>query len=1102
MFRQNKALTASIAILVALLISTLTLLSEHYVKQSFEQQIHQDMENSHALFDSMLQQTYSNLLMVASLYAEEDYVQELFQKGVEAVERESIGAENTGGTESAKWRNALYTHIRPSWEKASQKYQLRQLHFHIAPGDSSFLRVHKPEKFGDDLSAIRHTITETLRTQQEQYGFETGRIYSGLRGVVPIYSSNPENQRLLGALEAGSSFSHLLEILNRNMESEIAVLLYNDHIHSTMWPETVKEYFGKQKLPCDCVIEATTSPDTERVIHAHQQLHNNPSAHDHKIIDLIHFKDRTLAASIYPLYDFHNQTTGGTPVGQILIWNDVTAAHHALTQQVNRGRVVGVAIYLLLLMMLIFSIRWYTDRLRSAVTQRTQDLSEAQRLSKTGSWVYNVQHSKLEWSDEIYHIFGFDKTRFTPSYEAFLDAIHPEDRDKVHQTYTNSLKQQCEYKIDHRLLLADGEVKYVQEIGSTSYAEDGTPLISRGTVQDITVEKKNEQALVDTYEELIQVQQQLKGFAQAASDWFWEMDSELRFSYFSDRLQEISGLDPKKILGKRRDEIGVHPLAEDAMETHIAQLERHEPFRDFIYATEKEGETVWLSINGDPIIDVNGNFQGYRGTGTNVTDKIISQQRIAEEQKKAAQTKDDFLASMSHELRTPLASIIGNSELLLEECDAECAHESRIQLIRSIETAGRNQLALVNDILDMSKIQSGKFTIEETPYNLEALLREVDAMLSVKAKDSGSRLTISQKPPQQQTYLVGDAQRINQILLNLIGNAIKFTHEGEISVTSWNSPTQLYIEVKDNGIGMPQTVVEKLFQRFEQADGSTSRRFGGTGLGLFISQSLAELMGGSIKVSSSEGVGSTFTLILPYVMSATLIKPQKIPVHQAGGNKDQLHGSVLIAEDTPELQLLERRILESLGVSVTLANNGKEAVELAQKESFDLILMDMQMPEMNGLEATERLYRENNPTPVVPLTANVMQKHRDAFAALGCQDFLGKPIDRQELKGILQKYLKSETNNNTTLDDELVTIFMKSAQENRDSLQNALSEQQWEKVQSIAHRIKGSASSFGYPDLALAASRLQQAIDSGDKANFTAYTEALIEQLDQLLIKQ
>ncbi|MBT3197311.1 MAG: response regulator, partial [Gammaproteobacteria bacterium] len=316
----------------------------------------------------------------------------------------------------------------------------------------------------------------------------------------------------------------------------------------------------------------------------------------------------------------------------------------------------------------------------------------------------------------------------------------------------------------------------------------------------------------------------------------------------------------------------------------------------------------------------------------------------------AIHAKDDFLASMSHELRTPLTAIIGNCELLSEmETDPD-----KRQLIRAIDVSGRGQLALVNDILDLSKIESGKFTIDESPYDLNLLVQDILQMFSTRVEDAGLWFELEQ-PRTFPHPLVGDKHRIAQVLINLIGNAIKFTQQGHITLKVWRADTQLCFSVEDSGIGMSAEIIGRLFQRFEQADSSTSRRFGGSGLGLYISKGLTDLMGGTIEVESEVKVGSKFLLRLPYTEGAPVLSQEDKQEGEKEKRGASLKGAILVAEDTPELQLLVRRILESMGVSVAVADNGKEAVELATAQSFDLILMDMQMPVMDGIEATKML---------------------------------------------------------------------------------------------------------------------------------------------------
>jgi CheY-like chemotaxis protein/anti-sigma regulatory factor (Ser/Thr protein kinase) len=281
-------------------------------------------------------------------------------------------------------------------------------------------------------------------------------------------------------------------------------------------------------------------------------------------------------------------------------------------------------------------------------------------------------------------------------------------------------------------------------------------------------------------------------------------------------------------------------------------------------------------------------------------------------------------------------------------------------------------------------------------------------MLDVRARDSGVQFEIVEREAEEK-LLLGDSQRITQIVTNFISNAIKFSEGGRVVVTKSHAGEQLLIGVSDNGIGMSSEVVEKLFQRYEQGSSEITSRYGGTGLGLYISKKLARLMSGEITVESEPGKGATFTLSLPYRVSSIPARKEEHSASSGWAHGDLFTGHILVAEDTELLQELEQRILEKMGVTVSVANNGVEAIKCVQQKNYDLILMDMQMPEMDGLEATRTLREQGCSLPIIALTANVMQKHRDAAIQAGCDGFLSKPINKPELRKILKQYLVPST---------------------------------------------------------------------------------------------
>ncbi|GEM_PF-2809432 len=367
----------------------------------------------------------------------------------------------------------------------------------------------------------------------------------------------------------------------------------------------------------------------------------------------------------------------------------------------------------------------------------------------------------------------------------------------------------------------------------------------------------------------------------------------------------------------------------------------------------------------------------------------------------ASRAKSEFLALMSHEIRTPMTAIQGFADLLLHEPDLP--PETR-EHVRTIRRNGRHLLELIDDILDLSKIEAGKMTIERIPVDLSLLLTDILELQGPRARSKGLELESVFESGGTSGRILADPKRLRQILFNLVDNAIKFTEKGRIEIRMRLDPEEnrLRVEVEDEGIGMTKEQIRGLFQPFTQADASMSRRFGGTGLGLAVSRKLAGMLGGSLEVESRFGEGSTFLLELPASI-LTEDKPIGSPTTTSGariesGSIPGLEGSrVLVAEDGPDNQRLIRFFLEREGVEVVIVENGYEALEeiTNHPEGYDLIVMDMQMPEMDGYEATARLRERGCRLPILALTAHAMSGDESRCLEAGCDRYLAKPIDRR-----------------------------------------------------------------------------------------------------------
>ncbi len=444
---------------------------------------------------------------------------------------------------------------------------------------------------------------------------------------------------------------------------------------------------------------------------------------------------------------------------------------------------------------------------------------------------------------------------------------------------------------------------------------------------------------------------------------------------------------------------------------------------------DMKGEEVWFHSTFVPARDDEGHILYIIGTSVDTTARKQAENKLskAKEAAEAAnRAKGEFLANMSHEIRTPMTAIMGFAETLRTEGDLSKAPPQRIEAIDTITRNGEHLLNLINDILDLAQIDTGKLNIDQGACLPSQVVSEVASSMKmqVDAKGLSLRTEFDGEIPES---IQSDPNRLRQILINLVGNAVKFTDTGSIRVVTRlsgrsSADPKMHFEVTDTGIGMSEEQTSDLFKPFSQVDSSTTRKFGGTGLGLAISKSLAEMLGGDINVRSSPGKGSTFTLTIS-TGSLEGVKltddPAETECHTQQDDKSpvqhdtKLDCRILLAEDGPDNQRIISFVLKKAGAEVTVADNGQVAldcVQAAQDEGnpFDVILMDMQMPVMDGYDATKNLRAEEYTKPIIALTAHAMKGDRQKCLDVGCDDYMTKPIDRGKLVELVAKYAQTE----------------------------------------------------------------------------------------------
>jgi PAS domain S-box-containing protein len=737
---------------------------------------------------------------------------------------------------------------------------------------------------------------------------------------------------------------------------------------------------------------------------------------------------------------------------------------------------------------------------------------------------------QLVWSagpDGACDYFSTQWTQHTGIPEAdllgwqWLRVLHPDDREPTRKFWTDSVAGRGPYDVEYRIRRSDGEYRWFKTRGVPIRDSEGHIFKWFGTCTDITASKEFE-------EELRRVNARLQLAVRGSNIGIFEVDLQ-DGKYIGGRAHFINvweqlGHQPTENSAESTADstawmTSLHPDDRDRVLSEI-QAQLAGPANDYhvaYRARHRDGSDRWMLARGTITRDESGKAIRITGSRVDVSDlkQIENELRQAKEAAEAANhAKDEFLANVSHEIRTPMNAILGMTELALE---TPLTNDQR-QILKTVKSAGDNLLGLINDLLDFSKIEAGKLELDISEFSLLAALCDTLRVFKVRSKEKGLDFSYDVEP-EVPDWLLGDAGRLRQVLLNLVGNAVKFTEAGAVTVRvdvaepPRNENVILRFTVADTGIGISPDKQQTIFRAFEQEDTSTTRKYGGTGLGLTIAARLVDLMGGAISVDSEPGRGSTFAFtarfkLAPEADGSLALRRRQVDAPQPEqASTPAVPLRVLVAEDNDFNAQLIEQLLVRRGHHVSLAQDGREALTLLGDSTFDLLILDIHMPELDGFEVTGAIRRRERDTgghlPIIALTARSRSEDRDKCLAAGMDDFLTKPFRADDLWAVIDRVLGhrrqvSPTNGTpspprVTLDFGTIlascggdeSLLRKMSQSFREripahlaALEEALVQRDARRLRETAHKICGMIATFS-ADAGQMASKLEESAACG-----------------------
>ena len=643
------------------------------------------------------------------------------------------------------------------------------------------------------------------------------------------------------------------------------------------------------------------------------------------------------------------------------------------------------------------------------IAQSEEALSLAVVAGSIGLWNLNLVSNMVTMSALLETMLDLPPPGEASPKQQLSDRVHPDDRQALTANVSNAISQRSRLDTEFRVLLPDGAVRWLHATGSTHYDADGDAIRMSGTVRDITDRKRAES-------EVRLHQERLDLAAQASNTGVWDWSTAANDWFVSETSAAILGWPPGEPPTMAQWHTRTHPEDKESLEAFVNARLADPTCSHWSYehrAVHLDASTRWLGVTARVMRNPDGTATRMTGTHSDITESKQREHVLAEARANADQAnsaKSAFLSNVSHEIRTPMHGIIGLTHLL---ADSALNNEQR-DFLDGIDASAQSLLSLVNDMLDVAKIEAGKVRLDVQPFAMSELLGLVHQQVRAAAVAKKLSLEFVLAPDLDGSFK-GDIGRLSQVLLNLLGNAIKFTDAGSVTLRvsrdggTADTPV-LRFEVTDTGIGIPPSARLALFQPFHQVDESGTRRFQGTGLGLAICKNLVHRMVGTMGVDANAPRGSTFWARIPLRVSDRT--PQRNSASQPPTTRAKpmfVGHTALVVEDNEINQKILVARLKRLGFRLKVAGNGQEAVEAVETYPFDLVLMDCQMPIMDGYEATERMRSSANPRiaalPIIALTANAMSGERERCLEAGMNDFLTKPFDHIQFLSALKRWL-------------------------------------------------------------------------------------------------